>query len=176
MLAVLTLVVFGCAFASAQTFVGGFGTAGGYYLYCNYEILQNAFGAPYAVWQGSDILTTCGLSYNATVAGIKGGLSAAGNPAGFAVTGVTYADNIYDAEGLSYTGAQWDVTSALKCVKKNKKTGKYGPKYGWIGFAGLSGTVFGDNYGYLTCDIPGKTEAPVKAGMSIGSAKAPARK
>lgn len=176
MLAVVTLVVFGCAFASAQNITAGFGTAGGYYLYCNYENISNTFGSPYAVWAGTDNLTAaCGASYNATAVGIKGGMSAAGDPLGFAVTGITYADNIYDAAALAYTGAQWDVVSALKCVKRNKKTGKYGPHYGWIGWAASSGVWFGYNYGYLTCDIPGKGTAAVK-GLSTGSAKAPARK
>ena len=115
------------------------------------------------------------MPYNGTIVGVKGGLTAATNPFGFAITGVTYADNIYDAEYLAYTGYQWDVTSALKCVKKNKKTGKYGPKYGWAGFAAYSGIVFGGNYGYLTCDLPTAGASPVK-GLSTGNAKIASRK
>lgn len=166
-LLVITLFVVACGFASAQSF--GFGTAGGLYLYCNYEQLSVYGGT---VYQGVDNLSACGASYNGTVAGIKGGLTAAGNPIGFAVTGVTYGDNIYDADSLAYTGAQWDVTAAAKCVKKNKKTGKYGPKYGWIGFASVSGVIFGNNYGFLTCDLPTSGASPVK-GMSIGNGKIP---
>jgi hypothetical protein len=120
------------------------------------------------VWQGTDVLTSCGLPVNATIAGITANLTAAGNPAGFGVKGVTYADNIYDAEFLGYSGAQWDVETALTCVSKH-------PKYGWIGFASVSGFVFGDNYGYLSCTIPGKGPAPT-VGLSTGKNKAPARK
>lgn len=165
-LLVITLFVVACSFASAQSF--GFGTAGGSYLYCNYEQLS-VFGG--SIYQGVDNLSPCGASYNATVAGIKGGITAAGNALyGFAITGVTYADNLYDADYLAYTGAQWDVVAAAKCSKKNKKTGLYGPKLGWMGLASQSGLIFGGNYGYLTCDIPTSGAAPVK-GKSIGNSK-----
>src|SRR5271167_4182721 len=132
-LAVITLLVFGCSFAGAQTF--GFESVG-HGLYCNYEILQNVAGN---VWQGLDVLTTCGAPLNATIAGVKATLTAAGNPAGFHVDGIQYADNIYDAFSLGYTGAQWSVSSALRCRNN---------AYGWIGFASVSGFIFGDNYGY----------------------------
>lgn len=168
-LVVITLLVIGCSFASAQTF--GFGTAGGSYLYCNYEVLQQL--APYDVWQGTDVLTTCYLSYNATIVGVSGGLKGAASPIGVSIKGVTYADNLYDAASLYYTGAQWDVTSNLKCAKV--KNGRYTGKYGWIGFAGYSGYIFGDNFGFLTCAIPTKGKTPTK-GLSTGSAKAPHRK
>lgn len=164
-LLVITLLVIGCSFASASTF--GFGTAGGSYLYCNYEVINPVAGD---VWGGTDVLSTCYAPYNATVVGIKGGLSATGNPLGFSVKGVTYADNVYDAQSLYYTGAQWDVTSALKCAKF--KNGRYSGKFGWIGFAAVSGYVFGDNYGFLTCQIPVKGKTPTK-GLSTGSAKVP---
>jgi hypothetical protein len=172
-LAVITvLVVLGCGLASAQTF--GFTSVGGG-LYCNYEVLQNAFGAPFTVWQGTDNLSACGAPLNATIVGIKGGLTKVTNPAGFAASGVTYADNVYDAQSEFYTGAQWDVTSALKCNKVNKKTGAYTGSYSWIGFASVSGFIFGDNYGYLSCSIPAGN-APTK-GLSTGKySKVPARK
>lgn len=163
-LLVLTLLALTCTFASAQTF--GFESVGGG-LYCNYEVLQQLL--PYGIWQGEDVLSTCGLPLNGTIAGVSANLTASGNPAGFGLKGVTYADNIYDAESEGYTGAQWDVTTNLVCA-----SGKH-PKYGWIGFAGVSGFVFGDNYGYLSCSIPGKGPAPTK-GLSTGSAKAPTRK
>ncbi len=169
-LLVITLLVIGCSFASAQTF--GFGTAGGDYLYCNYIQLSNVYGAPYAVWQGTDNLSACGHGYNATVVGVKGGLSKPGNPGGFAATGVTYADNIYDAYSYTLTGVQWDVSQSLKCTNLGAKKAKEA----WIGFASVSGFVFGDNYGTVACSIPGRDKGAKMKGLSIGTAKAPKRK
>ena len=160
-LAVITLLVFGCSFASAQTF--GFESVG-HGLYCNYEILEQL--APFNVYQGLDVLSTCGAELNATIAGQTANLSGAGNPAGFKVKGVAYADNIYDAFDLGYTGAQWEVVSGLTCPNN---------RYGWIGFASVSGFIFGDNYGYLSCAIPGPHHQATR-GLSTGNAKVPARK
>lgn len=161
-LVVVTLLVIGCSFASAQTF--GFESVG-HGLYCNYEQLTNVFGA---VYQGVDNLSACGAPFNATVAGNKADLTAVGNPVGFNIVGVAYADNIYDADAEGYTGAQWEVVSGLSCPAK---------RYGWIGFASVSGFVFGDNYGYLSCSIPGKKGASATRGLSTGSAQQiPARK
>jgi len=159
-LAVLTLCVFGCSLGHAVTF--GFASVG-HGLYCNYEILEQL--SPNTVWEGLDVLSACGAPVNATIAGVQATLTAAGNPAGFHVDGIQYADNIYDAFALGYTGAQWSVDSALN---RNSK------RYGWIGFASVSGFIFGDNYGYLSCTIPGK-HSPTK-GLSIGSAEIPTRK
>ena len=161
-LLVIALLAFGCSLAPAQTF--GFESVGGG-LYCNYEVLQQL--TPTAVWQGLDVLTACGLPVNATIVGITASLEKRNNPAGFSLNpGVNYADNIYDAEFLGYSGAQWDVSTGLKCTNKH---------YGWIGFASVSGFIFGDNYGYLSCTIPGKGPAPT-VGLSTGNNKAPARK
>jgi hypothetical protein len=163
-LVLITLLALTCSFASAQTF--GFESVGGG-LFCNYEVLQQV--VPYGIWQGEDVLSACGAEVNATIDGVTANLTAAGNPAGFGIKGVTYADNIYDAFALGYTGAQWDVETALTCVSATH------PKYGWIGFASVSGFIFGDNYGYLSCTIPGKGPAPT-LGLSTGNNKAPARK
>jgi len=163
-LVVITLLVIGCSFASAQTF--GFATTGGAYLYCNYEQLVQL--SPYAVWQGVDNFSACGLLVNGTIVGISGKISKAQNPLGFALKGVTYADNLYDAFYYFDTGAQWDVTSNLKCYDLGAKK----PKLGWMGLASSYGYIFGDNFGVLSCDIPGKSKAPVK-GIAIGGAKAP---
>jgi len=154
-LAVIALLVFACSFAPAQTF--GFESVG-HGLYCNYEVLEAITSN---VYQGLDVLSTCGAPVNATIAGVKSTLTAAGNPAGFHVDGIQYADNIYDAFALGYTGAQWDVASALGC---------HNNRYGWIGFASVSGFIFGDNYGYLSCTIPSAHNAPTR-GLSTGSAK-----
>jgi hypothetical protein len=108
-LLVITLLVIGCSFASAQAGTFGFGTAGGDYLYCNYIQLSNYSGA---VWQGTDNLSACAgfVGFNATVAGVTGKLAKASNPfVGATINGVTYADNLYDAYGGFYDYAQWDV-------------------------------------------------------------------
>jgi hypothetical protein len=163
-LLILTLVVLGCSFASAQSF--GFLSAGKSIEYCNYEILVQL--TPYAIWEGDDILTPCGVSYNATIAGATTSLSKVNNPLGFALKGVGYADNIYDAFSEFYTGAQWYVISNLKCSEK---------KLGWLGLASVSSVIFGDNYGYLwPCGPEAKKAAANGHGLSTGSAKAPARK
>jgi hypothetical protein len=158
---VATLLVLGCSLASAQTF--GFASVGGD-LYCEYEVLQQL--VPYDVWQGADNLSGCGVDHNATIVGISARLSAAENPARFSVKGVAYADNIYDAFSESYTGIQIFRITDLKCSTK---------KYGWVLFASISGEVFGDNYGYLSCNIPGKNGVVATRGLSAGG-KIPARK
>ena len=161
-LLILTLVVLGCSFASAQTF--GFLSAGKSIEYCNYEVLVQL--TPYAIWEGDDILTPCGVSYNATVVGATTSLSKVNNPLGFALKGVGYADNIYDAFSERYTGLQLLRITDLKCSTK---------KYGWVLFASISGEIFGDNYGYLSCNIPDKNGVVATRGVSTGG-KIPAGK
>lgn len=154
-LAVISLLVLGCSFAGAQTF--GFASTGSG-LYCNYEVFNFASALGADVVQGADNTTAvCGYPVNGTIAGFKGSIPAsAGLPV--AGAGIVYGDNIYDAAGESYTGAQWTVFSALKANKYNSKTGKFTGKYSWLGIASVSGSVFGDNYGYLYNGIPaGKT-------------------
>ena len=164
-LLVVTLLVIASAFASAQTF--GFGTAGGSYLYCNYESgLNNAYGSPFDVWAATDNLSACGHSFNATMVGIGAKLAKTKNPAGFGTKGVSMADNLYDAYSYGLTGAQWDVTQNVKCTHIGAKK----VVEGWIGFASASGFVFGGNYGVLACEIPGKGNVASK-GLSIGNAK-----
>jgi hypothetical protein len=159
-LSVMILLVLGCSFAAAQTF--GFESVD-HSLYCNYEQLSHAskFGAD--VWQGIDNLSMCtgrgGSTYTATLVGIGGGLTKAQNPARFPVKGVVLADYIYDAFSGVYTGAQYFVVSALKCSSK---------KYGWIGLTTISGVYFSDNYGYLSCQIPGVRGAVATRGPSTG--------
>jgi hypothetical protein len=166
-LAVITLLVIGCSFASAQSF--GFASTGGG-AYCNFEQLSNVYGAPFTVWQGTDNLSACDIDINGTLIGIKGSLSKVTNPGGFAVSGVTYADNVYDAQYDTYTGLQWEVTSALKCNKFNTKKGVYSGSFSWIGFGSVSGFVFGDNFGYLSCTLPSKHGSQALKGLSTGSA------
>jgi hypothetical protein len=161
---VITLLVLGCSFASAQTF--GFVSVGISTLnYCNYEVLHQL--APYDVWEGSDVLTPCGVSQNATIAGSSVKLSAKQNPVGFKLKGVAYADNIYDAFSEAYTGAQWFVITNLECSLK---------EFGWIGFASASGVIFGSNYGWLwPCGPEARKAAANGHRLSIG-ANLPVRK
>ena len=157
-LAVITLVVFGCRFAAAQTF--GFLSVG-LGVYCNYEQLHGP-----VLFSGFDNLSECGVSHNATIVGL---LATVPKSEGLPVSGkgVIYADNLYDAYSYTYTGSQWLVYSLLKCSSKH---------YGWIGFAGYNGLIFGDNYGYLSCKIPGKGAVATK-GVSWGKfSKAPVKK
>ncbi|MGA2423084.1 MAG: hypothetical protein ABSG07_03695 [Terriglobales bacterium] len=116
---------------------------------------------------GFDNLSACGINHNATIIGITAKLPKAENPAGdFSIDGVAYADNIYDAISESYTGIQIFRVTNLKCSTK---------KYGWILFAGYGGSIFGDNFGFLSCKIPGKDGVVATRGLSTGS-KIPVRK
>jgi hypothetical protein len=144
-LAVVAVLVLG-SFASAQSF--GFLSADGGQ-YCNYEQLSVASAFGNAFWQGSDNLSACGAYVaNGTLAGVTAHVSKANNGLGFSVNGVAYADNLYDVTGGRYgafTGEQWFAMSDLTTSTR---------KYGWVGFASVSGTIFGDNYGYLTTTLP----------------------
>ncbi|MGA9641603.1 MAG: hypothetical protein WBQ72_09425 [Terriglobales bacterium] len=169
-LMIIVLLVLLSSFASSQTF--GFASVDGSYLYCNYEVLAEAYRA---VWEGVDILILCGGNINGDIVGTSGGISASGNPAGFVVKGVTYADDIYDAFSLTFTGLQWYVVTDLKC--STFKNGRYSGKYGWIGFAVTEGIVYGDNYGYLSCQLTGQPGSPpFKDVSNAGATTIPAKK
>lgn len=153
---VTTLLLLGCGFAPAQTF-GFMSTSGD--LYCNYEQLD---GNPNGLWSVTVNFSVCG-SPNISVIGVSTQLTKAGNPGGFPLKGVAY--DIYEA--FSYTNnAQLLTVSNLKCSTKH---------YGWIGIAAESGFMFGDDYGFLSCTIPGRDAVPTK-GRSTGNIKVPKRK
>jgi hypothetical protein len=157
-LAVLTLVVLGCVFVSAQTF--GFGTSiGGTGLYCNYEQLKDYGGG---LWAGVDNLSMCGGTYS-TISGFNATVP---NTAQAHGKGVVYGDNIYWA----YNGAQaqWTVFTKLKCNKKNK-SGRYVGLNGWVGVASITGVFAGFNQGPLSCEIPGKRGVVPTAGVSTSA-------
>ncbi len=156
-LAVITLLLLGCSFASAQTLrlVSSDGS-----LDCGYVLTQLT---PYDVWEGYS--EPCGGLASSTIVGISGGLSKAGNPGAFPVKGVVFADNAYDAFSGTFTGAQLFIATNLKCSSK---------KYGWISFAGMSGLVFGVDMGYVSCNS--RMEAGRKQLPVISHSKAPARK
>ena len=158
-LAVITLCILGCTFASAQTF--GFASVGGG-LYCNYEQLANAGAGAYG---GLDNLSACGASVNATISGFNAVVPAMGQPAGG--TGVVYGDSIYAAFS-SDPFAQWTVFTKLACNKQNRR-GQYLGGYGWGGAAAFSGTYVGGNHGFLSCSIPGKAGVAPTKGTSVRS-------
>ncbi len=158
-LAVITLLVLGCSFASAQTF--GFASVGGG-LYCNYEQFTSISGGALG---GFDNVSACGSSVNATLSGFNAGLPLLGQPTGGA--GVVYGDSIYAAlSGDPF--AQWTVFSKLHCNKQNR-FGQYLGGYGWVGAAAFSGFYVGGNHGYLSCSIPGKAGVTPTKGASIRS-------
>jgi len=147
---VLAVLVVACSFAAASNWTFGFESTG-HGLYCNYEQLNNNDFSSVTYGGVDNLEGGCGLTHNSAVAGFTAKLSAALNPQGFAIKGVDYGDSIYAAfTGVSYL--VWDVASNLKCSEK---------KFGWVGIADYatyygSGYIFGDNYGYLSCNIPGK--------------------
>ena len=156
LLAVLAL----STLAAAQTF--GFASVGGG-LYCNYEQLTNNGSG---IWSGSDNLSVCGSTVNATISGFNVGVPAIGLPTGG--QGVAYGDSIYAA----FSGdpfAQWTVFTRLACNTKDRY-GHYLGHLGWFGLASFSGFFAGGNTGYLSCSIPGPKEAPTK-GLSAISKK-----
>lgn len=156
-LLVITLLVLGCSFASAQTF--GFASVGGG-LYCNYE--QLASGGSGA-WGGLDNVSACGGSLNANISGFNANLPNMGQPTGG--EGVIYGDSIY-ASFSGNNNAQWTVFTRLKCNKQNKY-GQYTGNYGWTGVAAFSGIFVGGNHGFLSCSHPGKEGVYPTKGVSI---------
>ena len=157
-LAVIALLVLGCSFASAQSYTFGFASTGGG-LFCNYEQLNNTSGFGTDVWQGVDNLSACGAEVNATIEGFSTVLpGSAGLPV--AGSGVAYADNVYDAFSLGYTGAQMVVFTELKCNKP--KGGGYEGLYRWLNISSASGLALGDDYGYLSCAPPAAYDQSVR--------------
>lgn len=165
-LLVITLLVLACSAANAteKSWTFGFLSYTGGIQYCNYEQLQTIDNK----WlvQGLDVLITgCGYPIDATVDGAKAYLDplaqlpVKGN-------GYWYADNLYDAACLCFTGAQWNVFTKKAASSKH---------FGWIGFASYNNYIFGDNYGYLTTTIPGAGKF-ASHGTVVGKLKAPVRK
>ncbi len=151
-LAVITLLVLGCGFASAQIGTFSFWNTAGTLEYCNYFVITYNSGGVVA---GYDDLTACGYAFNSPVIGFVATTPALGLPAHG--KGVVLGDAVYDAEADAYTGEQWTVWQSAKVSKK--KHGFFSGPYGWVGVAGsYTGTYFGDNYGYLGAGYPEKGE------------------
>lgn len=139
-LAIITLVVWACSLASAQTGTFNFWNNAGTSEYCNYIVIDYNQGGVVA---GYEDLVSCGFDYNAPVVGYDGTLPGYGK-------GIIIGDGIYDAEYGSFTGLQWTEWLSGTSSKRTK-SGHFTGKYGWLGVAGsYTGTYFGDNYGYMT--------------------------
>jgi len=143
--AVITLVVLGSSFASAQAATFYFWEAGTDILYCNFLVITYHSNGVVAGYENTT--TYCNNRFNAAVVGFdatlpKGGLPAHGK-------GVIVGDAIYDAFADAYTGDQWTLWVSDKYSKIRGGIG-YGP-YTWLGVAGTyTGFYFGDNYGWTT--------------------------
>jgi len=159
-LAIITLVVLGSSFASAQT--------GTFYIwdstdiqYCNFYVITYNSG----VVAGVDNLTTyCQFPVDATVVGFDTTLPNDGLPTHG--KGMIFGDNIYDAECYCYSGDQWTVWLSGKYSKEHGKGDFYGP-YGWLGVAGVSGFYFGDNYGWVSSWYDSRRRGGLDAGPSV---------
>ncbi len=167
MVLIASLIVFGSAFASSQSF--GFATVGGGDFYCNYEQLSYYGGG---LWAGIDNLSACGLSVNATISGFS---AAVPKKEGLPVhaTGVIYGDSIY-ATTYGESTDQWTIYTKTKCNKQ--EFGKYVGGPSWMGVAGFSGFLGGTNSGVLTCSIPGKKGVVSNLGPTIAGARRTAAK
>jgi hypothetical protein len=166
-LLVITLLVLGCSFASAQTF--SFWDAAGTLEYCNFNVITTNSGG---VVGGYDNLTTgCFLTYNSPVIGFTATTPALGLPAHG--KGAVMGDGLYDASAIAYTGLQWTVWQSAKVSKK--KHGFFSGAYGWLGVAGTyTGFYFGDNYGYLGAGYPAGNVA--SHGTTAGKMSSPIKK
>jgi hypothetical protein len=167
-LVVMTLLVLGCTAAFAQgSGTLGFTSAGGSFLYCNYE--EFAYGGSNNYYfSGIDNLTTaCFAPVDATILGVKTIISKLDNAPVQNGPAYAYADNIYDAFGEYFTGDQWFVVTQIKPSRLIHH-------YGWVGYVGFDGYEFLGNYGYLSASIPGAAgnKKPTQGTTSAASAKA----
>jgi len=167
-LAVITILVLGCSAAFAQgSGTLGFESAGGLFLYCNYEQFEYG-GSNNYYFQGVDNLTTgCFLPINATIEGVKTVISPLDNAPVSSGPAYAYADNIIDAEFESFSGEQWFVVTQIKPSRLLHH-------FGWVGYIGFSGFEFLGNYGYLSASIPGAAgnKKPTLGQSNAAAAKA----
>jgi hypothetical protein len=114
-LAVITLVVLGCSFASAQgpgTFT--FWDAAGTQPTCGFIVITYNSGGVVA---GYDDETGCGIALNAPIVGFVATTPALGLPAHG--KGAVVGDGIYDASADAYTGLQWTLWLSAKVARRN---------------------------------------------------------
>jgi hypothetical protein len=158
-LAVITLLVLACspAFAASGSFSLGYLSYDQSTQYCDYETVS--FSDPFAA--GVHVLTTgCGFPYDGAQVGFKATIpTSTGQP----VTGPVYAlaDNVFDAEFVSFSGYQatW-VTKSKASTKAQLAKGVYGWSYYFN--AGGNGTDYLGNYGFLTAHL-----GPARAGAGV---------
>ncbi|MGA7561240.1 MAG: hypothetical protein WCF61_01430 [Terriglobales bacterium] len=148
-LSIITLLVLCGSMAFAQgSATLGFTSPGGIGLYCNFEQIQWGGSNNFYI-QGVDNLEAgCYVPWNATVEGVKVAISAADGSPVYKGPVYAYADTLIDAFSGVYTGEQWFVITQLKPSKLLHD-------YGWVGYLGVSGYEFLDNYGYLSASYPG---------------------
>jgi hypothetical protein len=167
-LVVITLLVLGCGLASAQSYTFGFVDPEGQ-MFCNYE--QFTVSGGLAV--GIDNLSVCDYPVNSTLLGGQAKAPQIGQ--GYSgVVDAILADNVFDVEFGIDTGEQLVYFQALKCNQPDKN-GQYHGKYGWLAEAAVDGTIFADDYGYLSCTIPEKGDALLR-GTTSGKLRGKLRK
>ena len=151
--AVIVLFVLSCALASAQTFTlkSAIGEQG-----CTVQ-LQNVSGNVWLVTETCSGVTTSSI-------GISGGLAAKQNPAGFAIKGVIFGWTESNPVGDPY---QWVVVVRTTCSDK---------QIGWVGFVEQDGVYLGDNYGYVSCDLPAQAAAAGERPSTLSYSEAAPRK
>ncbi len=165
-LAVITLLVLGCSAAFAQgSAVLGFASEGDLGLYCNFEEIQWGGSNNFYIQGIDDLVDGCFAEVNATVEGVKVSIAALDGSPVLTGPAYAYADNIYDAFDLAYTGDQWFVITQTKPSKLLKH-------FGWAGYAGFSGLEFLGNWGYLSASYPGanKSGKPIMGTSSAAAA------
>ena len=159
---IICALLLGWTWASAQTYTFGLADTNGN-LYCDYLEITVSGG----VAVGIDNMSACGFSTSPVLIGLVSSNPLIA-PYKVVTSGLDLADNVADWEAQQYTGDQVFLHTALKCNKQNP-SGKYTGKYGWLLFIGNEGFVYGYNYGYLSCSIPGVGDGNVLArGMAIG--------
>lgn len=155
MLAVITLLVLGCSFASAQSF--GFLSYTGGLEYCNFE--QMVISGGFYV-SGYDNTSACGLIIPIN-GNIGGGVTAVPAGAGAPVKGknAAYSDTLIDVlDYIPYSGGYEFFTNENVWVLSNLKAPahpKFG-KYNWALYVTFNGGLYLDNFGFLTSTLPSK--------------------
>lgn len=152
-LAVISLVVLGSIFASAQIGTFTLWNSAGTISTCDYLVITYNSGGVVAGYD--DLTTGCFFAYNSPIVGFDAHTPALGLPAHG--KGAVVGDAIYDDSCLCYSGLQWTLWLSNK--PNVRKHGVFTGTYGWIGVAGsYTGVYFGDNYGWLVAGYPAKGE------------------
>jgi hypothetical protein len=164
-LVVITLLVLGCSFASAQSF-GLLSYTGGLE-YCNFE--QMVISGGFYV-SGFDNTSACGLvvPINANIGGAMVTVPAA---AGAPVKGknASFSDTLLDVlDYIPYSGGYEFFTNENVWSLSNLKapTKLKAGKYSWALYVTFNGGLYLDNFGFLTTTLPSKN---VRHNTSLGT-------